>query len=94
MRRAGPALIVILLAGCGSVPRLAESELSYEVPQAWTAADDAALARNVSGGPWWNQFGDERRNEMVVSALRANINETLLGPLITEQGENGSQRED
>ena len=74
MNRPIGVLALLLISGCGGVKQYADTKPTYEVPDQWSASKADAEPGEVSGGPWWEAFGDEQLNDMILSGLRANYN--------------------
>ncbi|MDH0865629.1 efflux transporter outer membrane subunit [Mitsuaria sp. GD03876] len=71
-RAAITALLTSLLAGCATSPPATPPALS--VPPAWAFdVRGGAQATPLATAEWWRDFGNQELNELVETALRANL---------------------
>lgn len=70
-RRHLPAALLLLVAGCVQGPDYVKPQV--EVPHAYRLGDQPPSAPELAGEvSWWNNFGDEHLNELVLEALANN----------------------
>ena len=72
------AAMLLVLAGCATVPKESPSSLPFAVPSAWSGDTSSVAARNdaASLAQWWLRFDDPLLARLVDEALRANTNVT------------------
>jgi multidrug efflux system outer membrane protein len=74
------ALVALLCAGCLLGPDYQRP--TVETPPGWRSPEQAAV--EAADAAWWEQFGDPRLNELVVTALQGNIDVMLAAARIRE----------
>jgi NodT family efflux transporter outer membrane factor (OMF) lipoprotein len=71
------AVVVLVLAGCATVPQESPSALPFAVPPAWSGDASVATPKDAAAlAQWWQRFDDPLLSRLVDEALRANTNVT------------------